>query len=326
VSASLDAPVCAHGHVVGVYRRDDELIAALAPFLAESLERGGAALVVATPARREALEAALEARGLSVASLTASGRFESVNASAMLRAFVREGRIDPVEFAAVAGEKLSRVEAAGGPVHVFGEMVGLLWDAGDVAAAIELEGLWNDLAARHAFALFCAYAMASLETSGDLVAVKQMCDRHSAVVPLDDCASEGADGGIAADLDQHDRIFVGAPAALRDVRRFVRDILRAWGEDPLDGALEVVTSELATNAVQHARSPFRVSISRGPAGIRVAVRDTSRVRPAQVSGNRARPGGRGVRLVAALSASWGVVEEHDGKTVWAEVERSAPDA
>jgi anti-sigma regulatory factor (Ser/Thr protein kinase) len=311
-----------HDHVVGLYERDQELVAAVVPFLAAALEHDGAAVVVATDAHRRAIAAALRAGGVPVDALTAAGRYQSIDAAATLETLVRDGILDAAAFRDVVCAVLDRAEGAGRPVRVFGEMVGLLWDAGDVATAIELESMWNDLAASRTFALFCAYAMSTLETSADLAAVKRMCERHSSVIPLNENAADACEAGVTSDPAEFDRMFVAVPSALRDVRRFVRDVLRRWGEHEVDGAAEVVASELATNAVQHADSPFRVSISRGSATIRIAVRDTSFVPPEHLYTDAARQGGRGVRLVAALSNEWGVRVEPDGKTVWAEVARA----
>ena len=213
-------------------------------------------------------------------------------------------------------------EAASGgePLRLFGEMVALLWDDGDVAGAIELESLWNELASRHSFALLCAYAMSSLETVGDLAAAKRMCERHSSVVALAASSEELGERAIDAS-DAYARLFVAAPSELKSVREFVRNVLWSWGDATIGSAAEVIASELATNAVRHARSPFRVSITRGVSTLRVAVRDASFDPPRHVSGNRAAGGGRGIRLVAALCTSLGTDVETDGKTVWAEVVR-----
>jgi anti-sigma regulatory factor (Ser/Thr protein kinase) len=312
---------CAPSHVVGIYRRDHELVAAVVPFLAEALDHDGTAIVVATGPHRFAIDAALRAHGVPVEALVASGRYVSRDAAETLSTLVRDGRLERCEFDTVVSPMLDRAAPAGGPLRVFGEMVGLLWDAGDVAAAIELESMWNELAAQHIFALFCAYSMSSLEASADLGAVRRMCDRHSRVIPLHDIAPGAESDAATLPRDRYDRMFVAAPAALRDVRQFVRGVMRGWGEQELDTA-EVVASELATNAVQHARSPFRVSISRGSSTIRIAVRDTSFALPEQLLGDVARPGGRGVQLVVSLSRAWGIRDEPDGKTVWADVARA----
>jgi hypothetical protein len=46
-------------------------------------------------------------------------------------------------------------------IRAYGEMVDVLWKAGQTVAAVRLETLWNDLAQTHAFALLCGYAMGS---------------------------------------------------------------------------------------------------------------------------------------------------------------------
>jgi len=123
--------------------------------------------------------------------------------------------------------------------------------------------------------------------------------------------------------DEFARVFVAVPSAPHDVRAFVRSVLDTWGESRLDGEAEIVASELASNAVRHARTPFRVSVTRGAATIRIAVRDGSSDPPEHQIGDHSVPGGRGVRLVAALSRAWGSDDEVDGKTVWAELPRAS---
>ena len=82
----------------------------------------------------------------------------------------------------------------------------------------------------------------------------------------------------------------------------------------------MVVTELAANAVVHAQTSFTVTVSR-PAGgtIRISVRDASvdpprPRRPAPLDGS-----GRGLGLVAALTAVWGCDIVPGGKVVWAEL-------
>jgi anti-sigma regulatory factor (Ser/Thr protein kinase) len=199
-------------------------------------------------------------------------------------------------------------------------MVALLWDRGEIEAAIALETLWNHVSERHEFALFCAYAMSSLETSGDLGATKRMCEQHSGFVPVPD-ATERVLPTVGASGDRHERMFIATPTALHDVRRFVRDALAPWLDDEGLADAEIVVSELATNAVRHARSPFRVGVSVAPAAIRIAVRDATFALPERVGPEGVPVGGRGIVLVVALARDWGAIPEPDGKTVWAEIAR-----
>jgi anti-sigma regulatory factor (Ser/Thr protein kinase) len=115
------------------------------------------------------------------------------------------------------------------------------------------------------------------------------------------------------------RMFVPTPPALRAVRRFVADVLCAWNADLLVDDASIVACELATNALIHARSPFRICLSRSASALRIAVRDASRDQPALLAPDPRRTGGRGIPLIAALSTAWGSVAETDGKTVWVDL-------
>lgn len=310
-----------HEHVVGFYERADELIAAVAPFLASALDDEGTALVIATPSHRVALEAALVASGHVIADLEGVGQYLALDAREILGAFMRDDRIDRAALMAVMSKLLDGVEG-NRPLHAFGEMVALLWDAGNVDAAIELESLWNELGHDRVFSLYCAYSMASLEASGDLAAAKHMCDQHSNVIRLNAPAAYAAELASRLDGDEFDRVFVPAPAVIREVRSFVREVLRFWGEERLVAEAQVIVAELATNAVVHASSPFRVSVSRTRAEIRLAVRDASAVPPQHVQGHANGRGGRGISIVAALANAWDTDHEADGKTIWATMTRS----
>jgi anti-sigma regulatory factor (Ser/Thr protein kinase) len=97
-------------------------------------------------------------------------------------------------------------------------------------------------------------------------------------------------------------------------RRFVVDALTRWGVDgpSLDDA-RLVLSELTSNAVVHACSPFSVTIRPEGSLVRISVQDTSPVRPALRDNGVMGTSGRGLRLVAALSDDWGVDVTADGR-------------
>ncbi len=269
--------------------------------------------MVATLEHRRAIASVLTSRGVALDALVDAGRYQSLDACDTLAMFMRGGHPDPEAFSAVVADRIGSASASGRPVHVFGEMVSLLWDDDNVAGALDLESLWNRVSGRKRFARLCAYEHASLQATGDLASTKGMCDRHCAVLQLAgptprDLLATGAE-----------RLFLAVPTAPHDVRVFVRGVLEGWGVRDRGGDAEMVASELATNAVRHARSPFVVSLARDTATIRIAVRDASFQRPEHIVRDDCECGGRGVRLVAALASEWGVVEEVDGKSVWADV-------
>jgi anti-sigma regulatory factor (Ser/Thr protein kinase) len=89
----------------------------------------------------------------------------------------------------------------------------------------------------------------------------------------------------------------------------------------------LVISELATNAIIHAGTPFTVTLGRSNGTLSVAVRDQSFGRPERLpSGGVLDERGRGLAMIAALSSSWGMTALSDGKLVWATFDLAdAPD-
>ncbi len=103
----------------------------------------------------------------------------------------------------------------------------------------------------------------------------------------------------------------------RAARHFASDVMRQWGfsREARDEA-ELVTTELAANAVLHADSAFSVLLHSGSEFVRIAVHDTMPIDPTLLV---VRPR-RGLGLVTGISRDWGVDVTANGKTVWAEVD------
>ncbi len=93
-------------------------------------------------------------------------------------------------------------------------------------------------------------------------------------------------------------------------------------EDVVD-IVELLTSEIVTNAILHGRAGPRLFVEMGDGVIRVGVHDMSPDMPVR---RRTRPddvSGRGVLIVDELASAWGVEPEGaGGKRVWFEVARS----
>jgi CheY-like chemotaxis protein/anti-sigma regulatory factor (Ser/Thr protein kinase) len=113
------------------------------------------------------------------------------------------------------------------------------------------------------------------------------------------------------------------PRQAHAAREFTRAALRDWGLDELlDDAL-IVVSELVNNAITHACSESELRLAVGPLALWVEVTDRGSGTPDPLPPSRSRPHGRGLELVDALTASWGVRPAGDGgKLVWAEMLRN----
>jgi anti-sigma regulatory factor (Ser/Thr protein kinase) len=107
------------------------------------------------------------------------------------------------------------------------------------------------------------------------------------------------------------------PTAARDARSFIRDRAPALADDQLQ-VLLVLTSELVTNAVLHARTAFVLGITTSDTAVLVTVGDRAPGRPRMPDPSHGRESGRGILLVGELADDWGVLFEPDsqGKCVW----------
>jgi anti-sigma regulatory factor (Ser/Thr protein kinase) len=114
-------------------------------------------------------------------------------------------------------------------------------------------------------------------------------------------------------------VFPAERPAVARARGFVRETLVAWGADEVIDDAVLLTSELATNAVMHAHTPFEVICRRGDSWVQVEVvdGDPELALPAPSRGlDPNRSSGRGLLMPVALAAEWGVSYAADSKTVW----------
>jgi excisionase family DNA binding protein len=180
-------------HLVQFYERDSALLEAVARFIGDGLSAGGSAIVVGTRSHRAGIQRALRAAGVDVPQVRRSGRYQALDALATLSSFMVDGLPNPGRFRDAIGGLLDRVQTAGQPIRIFGEMVALLALEGNEQATIELEELWNELQTAREFQLFCAYPMKALadESLGNLV--QRVCAAHTRATPAESfprCTSE----------------------------------------------------------------------------------------------------------------------------------------
>ena len=113
------------------------------------------------------------------------------------------------------------------------------------------------------------------------------------------------------------RIFFGDSSSVGEARAFVRNTL-AETDAPTDlvDAAVLLVSELATNVTLHARTHLQVSVRVDDGTLWAAVKDWNTRVPQACHTPVDATSGRGLQLVDALSNSWGVERDEDGKAVW----------
>jgi anti-sigma regulatory factor (Ser/Thr protein kinase) len=285
-------------HVVQFYERDADLVGAVSQYLLDGVRQGEVLLVVATGAHRRAFERSLQRAGVDLSQLRSRGMYLTLDATAALSGIQAGGRVDGDLFNGLLGGFLQQAMGRERPIRAYGEIVALLWDAGNVAGAIEVEDLWNGLLSQFPLSLFCAYRSPTVADPQESVARGEVCRLHSGVQQY-----------FEADMD-----------APRLARLFAVETLRSQGHGRAfleDAAL--VVGELTTNACIHARSSFTVVLSSVRHAVRLAVHDASAVLPVPRWPDGYAQSGRGLGLVAAVASSWGMERTLAGKVVWAEL-------
>lgn len=120
-------------------------------------------------------------------------------------------------------------------------------------------------------------------------------------------------------LQEHDLLGV------KTARGFVDDSLRAWGLEEMSEDLQLVASEVVTNALIHAGSDVDVRLRAFGDNIRMEVRDSDSDPPVPSAfslteeGSSQAESGRGLFLVDALASAWNSSPNGRGKTVWLEM-------
>jgi PAS domain S-box-containing protein len=191
--AVFDAPVShtdwgamgASDHCILMYDEDTHLLDAVSRFTGTGLEAGEAVVVIATQPHRDHLEARLRAHGVDLETAGAQGQYVPLDAAETLSQFMVDGWPDARRFVDVVGGVIARAGHWYPRVRAFGEMVALLWAEGNGDAALQLEELWNDLAAIHAFPLLCAYPMRGFSRAVHAQKLLRICAAHSHVIPTE---------------------------------------------------------------------------------------------------------------------------------------------
>jgi anti-sigma regulatory factor (Ser/Thr protein kinase) len=308
-------------HAVLFYDDARQAVDHLASYVAEGLREGGAVVTVLRPSHSDAVREALAGLGIEPDRAVAEDRLVVLDAASTLDKLLVDGMPDPARLADHAGAVVARLGAGGRPVRAAGEMVALLWAEGNVVGALALESAWNDLARTIDFTLLCPYPAAALDSS--LEQVSRLCALHTDVLVPHSYAS-GEDGLLVPAVTTE--VFVPAPEAVGAARRLVAGAIAAWSvrrdavpDERLVADACLVASELAGNAVTHARSAFRVSVSCSDDGVRVCVSDVGPGTAAEHRGRLLGLSGRGLAIVAGVADRWGCDAVPGGKVVWAEL-------
>jgi hypothetical protein len=301
--------VAAGNHCVQFYADDEDRCASVVPYLRGGLRRGETVVVVAAPVACAGLEAGLGRLGVPTHAARCAGRLMLPDTTALAARLASATALLP-EFSCEIGTAIRHAAAAGRPVRVYGETAALLPQACEVSPAVELERAWSGLARQVPFALLCGYPWSLVGRPGAAGVMAAICGLHSGI-PGGLPVLPGTEAGCR---------FPRSGRAPAEARQFVAAMLGAWGMTGLTDDATLLVTELALNAVEHARSGFTVSLSRRcrQRTLRIGVGDASPALPRRRTCPAPRRAG-GLDVITAFATQWGHDLTPDGKLVWADL-------
>jgi CheY-like chemotaxis protein len=175
-------------HIVQLYQDQDFLNRAVCRFAAAAIGNGEGVILVPTVAHWDAFRPRLESEGVDVKAAEQRGQLTIVDADNLLPTFMRDGMPDSPVFLGLAQNVVSQARGDGRypKVRWWGEMVNILWERGDVAASMDLEDLFDQLAHEQDIAIFCSFLMDNF--NGDVHArmLPRLGENHSHLIPVED--------------------------------------------------------------------------------------------------------------------------------------------
>ncbi len=120
-------------------------------------------------------------------------------------------------------------------------------------------------------------------------------------------------------------ILTPEPSTAKIARSAAITSLTEWKVPELLDITELLVSELVTNAIRYAATPFELAIRRGRDALYVEVSDDDSRVPRLLHPTDDDEGGRGLQLVAELATNWGARPTRTGKTVWFQLDLGEPD-
>jgi MEDS: MEthanogen/methylotroph, DcmR Sensory domain len=168
-------------HFVQFFDAEESRAHSVAAYLARGYFAHQPVLVVAQGRHWIEISQHLQASGVPVQPAVAAGRLVVKDAAETLRKVTRNGSPDAAAFEAIIGGPVAALQTRGLPVCVYGEMVDMLAQVGDLSDAIKLERLWNGLAPRVPFSLMCGYSAAHFVQASAHRALLEICATHSRV-------------------------------------------------------------------------------------------------------------------------------------------------
>lgn len=245
-------------HIVQLYQDQSFLNRAVCRFAAATLAHGEGLILVPTKSHWDAFKPRLEAEGVNISAAEKAGQLTIIDADEFLPRFLRGNMPDAPLFLGLAGEVINRARGAKQypKIRWWGEMVNVLWERGDIAASMNLEDLFDQLAREEEIAIFCSFFMDNFDGDVHARMVPRLGENHSHLIPvehytrLERVVAEALRDTVGSDEARvlEEQLLSGYPSKVNMPR-----------SEALLLALRQVLPKIADNVLQRSRSLYYVA-------------------------------------------------------------------
>ena len=245
-------------HIVQLYQDQDFLSRAVCRFAGAALANGEGIILVPTLTHWNAIRPRLEAEGVDVEAARGRGQLTVLDADEFLPRFMRDAMPDSPIFLGLTADVIGQARARGRyqKVRWWGEMVNVLWERGEVAASMNLEDLFDQLAKKHDIAIFCSFLMDNFNGEVHAHILPRLGTNHSHLIPVEDYAR------LERAVADAFREIVGPAEARVLERRLLSDYRQPLNMPPAQAlllALRQVLPTVADPVLQRSRNLYAAS-------------------------------------------------------------------
>ncbi|MFI0716680.1 ATP-binding protein [Streptomyces inhibens] len=108
-------------------------------------------------------------------------------------------------------------------------------------------------------------------------------------------------------------------SSVPQARALTRELLHMWGLHDHVDTMELLVTEVVTNAVRHGRGPLRLTLSARHTTLYCEVEDANPEQPTPHQAGEGDESGSGLTLIELVAGSWGSRPTDGGKAVWFEL-------
>jgi hypothetical protein len=166
-------------HTVRFFENDYCLAESLACYISAGLMQGEAVVVITTPANELSCLKELIKMDCRVGDAIRTEQLSFFNANETLLKLMVGEFPDWNEFQSVIGSLIENRINRFSKLRVYGDMVDILRNEGNIEGMIRLEEHWNKLSESYSFSLLCGYKANSFGTMGHECSFEKACKTHS---------------------------------------------------------------------------------------------------------------------------------------------------